>query len=712
MTSSSLREEHYSLLEYLELNKSGWWDKAIQQIILSVFWLNDGAKFTFEELVEHINIKYPFDIPSHIIRKNLKSLDPYVYLKSNLYIISENKMLKLDKLAEETKEIESSTKEYFINLLTESNIELDTESIWGDFCANLILPYITKTGSQFLYILKSDDFEVNSELFLKFIKKYPSPIQIKLLEVIKKFFNSSIPFVRSFLVRRLNYALTVSACRLPQAAVDTLINQTRGKPKFSIILDTNTIFSLLEWHKNASNEATISLFNLIKIVKQKIKIKFHYTHYTFDEAINKLERVKDKLCHLSTSEHYDNYYRGRGLDGLCYKYLEECKKGKIRFNPQVDFNKRILNLADILNGFEITPLTDRYHELMKKEEVGVEFEKRKTEAEDIHPNVLLHDVLLWFEVKDLRNQYSSISDAKYWILTISKPFLKQDIYYKEHYNTLLGHCLSPTSFFKLLHFYLERTDEIEKSLLDGLSIPILYAEYSEKEEQINVAVIEGLSKYDNFNNLPQQVFDSLVANDTLNESIIHTKTEEGKEELINSSLIDEISYFKEKAAKEESEKNKIKQKKEEADLILHETYKKKIELEEKIKALQELSEEQREVERVLKEDQIKLDQENMKTVCIKSRNETRNICLFVSITLIIIFIAFTLAYWIGGNENFGLLGCIFFVLGFSYSLLFNIFKGIIYNKKALKKLSDYYKKDISHYTSKGINIIPYEIVPH
>lgn len=51
-TSSPLPREMAQLIHHVELHKSGWWDKAIDRLVLATFWLH--GPLSSEEALAHI----------------------------------------------------------------------------------------------------------------------------------------------------------------------------------------------------------------------------------------------------------------------------------------------------------------------------------------------------------------------------------------------------------------------------------------------------------------------------------------------------------------------------------------------------------------------------------------------------------------------------------------------------------------------------------
>jgi hypothetical protein len=61
MIKSQLPPELISLVNYVELNRSGWYDKIVQRMILSVIWITD-INVAFEKIADVLRNNFSIQI--------------------------------------------------------------------------------------------------------------------------------------------------------------------------------------------------------------------------------------------------------------------------------------------------------------------------------------------------------------------------------------------------------------------------------------------------------------------------------------------------------------------------------------------------------------------------------------------------------------------------------------------------------------------------
>src|SRR5260370_16951931 len=100
MTARQLPPELVSLIHHTELNKSGWWNKSIQQLILSAIWLT-GKQLTDSDLTKTLAESFHLDIPSQRRKSECENLirsATLILLPSNLNISEAPKKKLEDEL--------------------------------------------------------------------------------------------------------------------------------------------------------------------------------------------------------------------------------------------------------------------------------------------------------------------------------------------------------------------------------------------------------------------------------------------------------------------------------------------------------------------------------------------------------------------------------------------------------------------------------------
>ena len=73
--SKDLTPEVVALVHHVELNKAGWWDAAVQRLLLTAFHHhNDKLTLSILEIRETLNARYSIDLELSTIREQLEVL--------------------------------------------------------------------------------------------------------------------------------------------------------------------------------------------------------------------------------------------------------------------------------------------------------------------------------------------------------------------------------------------------------------------------------------------------------------------------------------------------------------------------------------------------------------------------------------------------------------------------------------------------------------
>ena len=90
--SKILSSEIVSLVHHVKLNESGWWEKAIQNIIISTFGINNNAPISEKEIYENLHNEIKTEIDIARLSKQfdvLKSKRIIISTADNLYLLSD-----------------------------------------------------------------------------------------------------------------------------------------------------------------------------------------------------------------------------------------------------------------------------------------------------------------------------------------------------------------------------------------------------------------------------------------------------------------------------------------------------------------------------------------------------------------------------------------------------------------------------------------------
>jgi len=73
MATAPLPTELVSLVHHIELNKAGWWEKAIQRLILASVWLS-GNKLELDGILKALRENFQADLDRNRAQTQLSAL--------------------------------------------------------------------------------------------------------------------------------------------------------------------------------------------------------------------------------------------------------------------------------------------------------------------------------------------------------------------------------------------------------------------------------------------------------------------------------------------------------------------------------------------------------------------------------------------------------------------------------------------------------------
>src|ERR1700752_2880116 len=125
----SLPSELVSLIHHVELDKAGWWNKALQRLILGVIWLSDnnaGYEAILERLQTHFQVRVePVKVGSEL--EYLRSAGLIVRLLSGAFKIAEGALKDFERQLRETEAVEKAARERFTTLTAQHCPGLDPD---------------------------------------------------------------------------------------------------------------------------------------------------------------------------------------------------------------------------------------------------------------------------------------------------------------------------------------------------------------------------------------------------------------------------------------------------------------------------------------------------------------------------------------------------------------------------------------------------------
>lgn len=571
--SKILSSEIISLVHHVKLNESGWWEKSMQNILISVFGINENAPKSEKEIVSNLEkeLNASFD-KVRIIREFeiLKSRKIIIPFTEDLYTLSEDSYSDFRASFNTQKEIEFEAEKRFNELCIKICPEIQAKNFWKDLNEYLIIPLVREIGARTYELISGKDAVTIEQYgqFNSFLSRYNEDYK-KVQSLLLNYFDFKNEFVKKYILHQLNAYFFIEATNLNQQTVDEVYTLSRSQADLKVFVDTNFLLTLLDLHDNPSNEAAFSLLELIDEIKNRLRIKFYVLPVTVMEFQNLISKFKDQLKKLNLSlnqaiavENTDEF------SGIIKKYFQKCyEKQRILdledyFDPYLDnftvnIRKKGLEIQqDKMDKYStdqrvVDDLIEQVDYRFERNEKsgkyrGLSEEEKKLKWLNIYDK-FNHDCQLWHYVKDKRPAYiDSTKDIVNWILTLDFNFLEYDKYKQnKNGNNKISVCLHPNEFISMLQFWVPRTEKFENAILGNFRLPFLFKEVDGESEKVSIEILRAISQYEDSERFNSELVAEILTNKALRQKI---KVSNNVEE--NALLIKEELFKKYEATKQ------------------------------------------------------------------------------------------------------------------------------------------------------------------
>lgn len=578
MPGVTLPPEVISLVHHIELNKAGWWDRAIQQLVLAAIWLSSGKSLSAQEIVDYYRREFQVNLDVGKVNSQIDILcssNVLVPLPKQRFKISERALKEFEKQLKEAEEIEIKAKGRFFEVLAQCCPLLAPEETWLMVNKQLILPMIQMMGARTYELISGSMVDWQKDAaFQNYLGGYPAEIRKQLRAAISTFLDPKDAVVRSYVLSYLNSFFCLEAGNLTETTLRAVTELGNLKPSFIVFVDTNFLFSILELHENPSNEAALLLKDLIKQLPQTVLVKLYVLPTTVDETRRVLHAYQKYLSDLRLTPNLAEASLDTSLSGIVQRYFEESKRSGSSLSAEIYFDPYIKNLLSIIRSKNVELFNEKVDQYKTDQNViddilaQMKFEKSRYGESAKTYEQLEHDMVLWHFVREKRpTALESPLDAKYWIVTVDFRFLGFDAYKRRELREAVQTCLHPTTLIQMLQFWMPRTQKFEEAMLSSMRLPFLFQEFDPAAERVTIRILEVLGRFENVGDLSKETITAILIKDALrqklsSESDIKKQIELVKEALIeeNQKTIKELEISKQEAEilrKEVNEKKNI-----------------------------------------------------------------------------------------------------------------------------------------------------------
>jgi hypothetical protein len=549
-----LPTELVSLIHHVELNKAGWWDRALQRLIVAAIWLSHKP-ITIQSLSGDLRSAFQLDVDTDKLNIQVEQLfaaGTLVTLPDDSLKITESarKSFLQDVSIAEASEKAVQTK--FSELLKIRCQSLDAVKTWQDFDTHLLMPLVGETGANTLHLLSGSGLQVSTPRINHFLSTYPSEYRESLHAIITDFLDPKDENVRSYILRSLNAHFLVEAATLREDTLRAVTQLADLRPVYNVFVDTNFLFSILSLHANPSNEAATTLQQLIKRLPETIKFKLYVLPPTLEEAKNRLILTKIKIADIPGYSNLTQAALNAHISGIATKFFEERAKSPTFLSSADYFDPYIRDLTTIMRAAGVELFNENMDGYSMKQDViddvveQVDFEEKNRDRPKSY-EAIKHDMILWHFTRDKRpvNVESPI-EAKYWIVTIDYRFLAFDGYKRRSINANVPVCLHPTNLIQMLQFWIPRSPEFEEAMLSSMRLPFLFEDFDSVSEKTTLRILDTLGRYEGIADLSTEIVAAITLNEALREKMRVQPSVEKDVKLIRDALIQHLSAEKAK----------------------------------------------------------------------------------------------------------------------------------------------------------------------
>lgn len=545
-----LPTELAALIHHVELNRAGWWDKAVHRLVLAAVWLTDKPPTVLE--IQTI-LKREFRLSLNEGRVSaatqaLESQNMLVRLNDSSFRIPTAKRTIFEAEIAEAEAVTNKAKAYFTALVEELCDGLQADSAWQVFESEFLAPLIKEVGANAYHLIAGEGMAVDQKLVRRFLKRFDENHHPALNELVPRFLDPKKDDVRTYVSRLLHASFCVEASGLPENVIQKLNSSSGKQVSFRVFVDTNFLFSILALHENPSNAAASELRDLLATLNGNPKVTLFVTPRTIDEAKHSISLTKGQLAGVPMGGNFTSAAIRVGFSGMAERFLEERLRCGGRLSVDDWFNPYLNNFVSVARGMGVELYNVKLDHYAKRQDVvdDIHLVMDAQKRRNLRPKtyeMIQHDMILWHLVADSRPAYiESAIDAKDWILTVDFRLIGFDEQ-KQKLNEATAKvpiCLHPTSFIQLLQFWVPRTAEFEQAIIGSLRLPFLFQEFDAEAERTSLRILKGIGRFENNEQLSEETIADVVLNEGLRARIKNEKNEEAEVTLIRDALVEEM----------------------------------------------------------------------------------------------------------------------------------------------------------------------------
>lgn len=522
MTIRHLSPEIVSLIHHVELNESGWWKKAVGQVIKGVLWKSQ-TPLTQAELKVGLKREVGIQLADDVLLKQIEILlsqNRITRMPNHSYKLTEEARQTLTSAHEKASSEQELCHSAFLASCANNCPNLPSDKVWAEFLKAL-LGAVRVAGANLFHLIADGNLEQEGDWLAPFLRAFPSEHSAGLRKTLSEFFAPTNQVCRNQVLRLLSAHFFAEASQLRPETL-AVIEGARKKHSIKVLLDTNFVFSVLGLHDNPADDSVVSLVDIAQRNERHLQIKFYVLPATLDEAQRTLTSQLHLVERIRTTVAMANVAVTQPLPSIAKKFFDAARHSpgltaENFFRPYID------DLRTILRDKGIHVLETPQHIYAQRQEVidDVLSEQEREMQEMQAPrrkgyDRLMHDAVLWHVVTDRRgDNANSPFGVEYWAVSIDWRLIAFDRRKRSSSANKLPAVLYPSNLVQLIQFWVPRSPDLEESLVDSLRLPLFFQSFDPDDEKATIKVLEAISRFENVTDLPEATLKVVLANQVL-----------------------------------------------------------------------------------------------------------------------------------------------------------------------------------------------------
>lgn len=522
MTLRHLSPEIVSLIHHVELNESGWWKKAVGQVVRGVMWKSNTSS-TLNDLNTALKAELGNPFTDEVLQRQLDTLVAQGHvtrIPGPSYKLTEKCREELTAAHRKAMDEQEQCHKGFLESCTIYCPELEREKVWDEY-AKALLGAVQVAGANLFHLLSDGNLKRDSDWQKKFCSKFSHQSYEGLQNVIGAFFAPDNQACRRQVLRLLSAHFFAESSQFSPETLSA-IESGRKKKSIKVVLDTNFLFSVLQLHSNPGDDAALTLLDVAQKAGRHLDIKFYVLPLTLDETVRVLVNQVHSLERIRTTSAMANAALSQPLSSIAKKFFDAASKTP-GLTASTFFRPYIEDLRTILQSRGISVLEAHPSVYSQRQDVIDDIlDEQKFEEKEFEPvrrknyDALLHDVVLWHAVRDRRPEGAdSPFEAEYWAVSMDWRLIGFDRHKRSALTEKLPVVLHPSNLVQLVQFWVPRSDKLEGSLVDSLQLPLFFHSFDLEDERATVKVLEAISRFENIDDIPEHSLKIVLANQVL-----------------------------------------------------------------------------------------------------------------------------------------------------------------------------------------------------